>query len=97
MNDNQDSQRKRGREINPIFSSSSMHHQQQPQLIDLTQLHTPPQNAGVSTGLRLSFGDHLQNQSLSLLPQDFAAQMKHQRDEIDQFLQAQVLIYFHFP
>lgn len=95
VNENHTNQRKRGRDINSIFSSS-MHQQQQqahfqePQLIDLTQLHTPPpHNAGVSTGLRLSFGDHLQNQSLSLLAQDFSAQMKHQRDEIDQFLQAQ--------
>lgn len=93
VNDNRTNQRKRGREINSIFSSPSMHQQQphfqEPQLIDLTQLHTPPQNTAVSTGLRLSFGDHLQSQSLSLLTQDFAAQMKHQRDEIDQFLQAQ--------
>lgn len=90
--DNHTNHRKRGRDINSIFSSPSMHQQQQthfqePQLIDLTQLHTPPRNTVVSTGLRLSFGDHLQNQSL--LTQDFAAQMKQQRDEIDQFLQAQ--------
>lgn len=102
MNDNHTNQRKRGREINSIFSSQSMHQQQQShfqesQLIDLTQLHTPPQNTVVSTGLHLSFGDNLQNQSLSLLTQDFAAQMKYQRDEIDQFLQAQVLIQLSFP
>lgn len=101
VNENHTNQRKRGREINSIFSSPSMHQQQQPhiqepQLIDLTQLHTPSQNAVVSTGLRLSFGDHLQNQSVSLLTQDFATQVKHQRDEIDQFLQAQVLIHQPF-
>lgn len=81
------------------------------QLIDLTQLHTPPPphpNVAVSTGLRLAFGDQQQLQHhhqqhslspqssvvLSLLSEDFATQIKHQRDEIEQFLQAQVRTNF---
>ncbi|CBI33972.3 unnamed protein product, partial [Vitis vinifera] len=74
------------------------------QLIDLSVLHNHQPNV-VSTGLRLAFGEqHLQhpqqqqqqqqNQQqqsavLSLLSEDFTAQIKHQRDEIDQFLRAQ--------
>lgn len=88
----------------PMNSYISMQpqHQPQSQLIDLTQLHTSQQNV-VSTGLRLAFNDQ-QNQLqqtqqhsvspqssvlLSLLSDDIATQIKHQRDEIDQFLQAQ--------
>ena len=100
--------RKRGREltetapsINPFSLQSQPH-----QLIDLSQLHTPQQNV-VSTGLRLAFGEQQQLQQkqkqqqtlfpqssvlFSLLPEDFAAQIRQQRDEIDQFLGAQVLI-----
>ncbi|KAK7330849.1 hypothetical protein VNO77_25053 [Canavalia gladiata] len=75
-----------------------------PQLIHLSQLHNHQHNV-VSTGLRLSFDDqqqqtlqlhqhqsHPTSQSsafLSLLSQGFASQIKQQRDEIDQFLQAQ--------
>ncbi|OWM86366.1 E3 ubiquitin-protein ligase BOI-like isoform X2 [Punica granatum] len=75
------------------------------QLINLSQLHynpRPQQSGVVSTGLRLSFNDqhqHQHQQSLvresinpvsSLLPSDdFAAHVKQQRDEIDQFLLAQ--------
>ena len=81
------------------------------QLIDLSVLHNHQPNV-VSTGLRLAFGEqHLQhpqqqqqqqqNQQqqsavLSLLSEDFTAQIKHQRDEIDQFLRAQVPILFQF-
>ncbi|KAM1236550.1 hypothetical protein ACFX2F_037646 [Malus domestica] len=58
----------------------------------------------VSTGLRLSFGDQQQPQQFqqhhnqqhhhssalfSALTEDLATQIKHQRDELDQFLQAQ--------
>ncbi|XP_057510708.1 BOI-related E3 ubiquitin-protein ligase 1-like [Actinidia eriantha] len=97
--------RKRGREltetapsINPFSLQSQPH-----QLIDLSQLHTPQQNV-VSTGLRLAFGEQQQLQQkqkqqqtlfpqssvlFSLLPEDFAAQIRQQRDEIDQFLRAQ--------
>lgn len=90
--------RKRGREIfatpppakNPRLSSPNMQHHQ---LIDLGQLHFPPPNAVVSTGLGLSFGGQQQNYStVSMLQKDIAAQIKHQTDEIDQFLLAQVLI-----
>ncbi|TKY70752.1 BOI-related E3 ubiquitin-protein ligase 2 [Spatholobus suberectus] len=73
---------------------------QTPQLIDLTQLHN--QNV-VSTGLRLSFGDQQQqrqqlhqqqhgchsNTFVSLLSEGLSSQIKQQRDEIDQYLQAQ--------
>ncbi|KAL3330998.1 hypothetical protein AABB24_034679 [Solanum stoloniferum] len=63
--------RKRGRELtsttaamNPLMSMQS---QPQPQLIDLTQLHTSPPSQQqppnlVSTGLRLAFGDQHQHQ-----------------------------------
>lgn len=62
----------------------------------------------VSTGLRLSFGDQQQPQQFqqhhnqqhhhssalfSALTEDFATHIKHQRDELDQFLQAQVLLF----
>jgi len=73
-----------------------------PHLIDLTQLQQQNQNI-VSTGLGLSFGDQrlqlLQQQQqhgchsshfLSLLSNGLASQIKQQKDEIDQFLQAQV-------
>ncbi|CAJ1928798.1 unnamed protein product [Sphenostylis stenocarpa] len=75
---------------------------QSPQLIDLTQLHN--KNV-VSTGLGLSFGDQQQRQQLhqqqqqqhgchsssfpSLLSDGLSSQIKQQRGEIDQFLQAQ--------
>ncbi|GLU05482.1 hypothetical protein SLE2022_225830 [Rubroshorea leprosula] len=86
----------------PINSFSM---QTQPtQLIDLSQLHNQQQQHQpnvVSTGLRLSFGEQQppqqQQQSpvshssalLSLLSEDFAGQIKRQREELDQFLQAQ--------
>ena len=89
-----------------------------PLLVDLANLHNH-QNNVVSTGLRLSSGNHQQNQPLqqqqqqqqqqpnhnhnlvpqssstfiSLLTDDFASNFKRQQDEIDQFLQAQVLIH----
>ncbi|KAK4338161.1 hypothetical protein RND71_042648 [Anisodus tanguticus] len=64
--------RKRGRDLtgttgamNPLMSMQSQ--QPQPQLIDLTQLHTSPPSQQqppnvVSTGLRLAFGDQHQQQ-----------------------------------
>ncbi|KAK9144781.1 hypothetical protein Sjap_004684 [Stephania japonica] len=100
----------------------------QPTLINLSQLHNhhhhqQQQGNGVSTGLRLSFGDQQQQQqnhqshqnhhhqqqqqqnivlpsslilsscsspsSSSILSDDLTLQIKQQRDEIDQFLQAQ--------
>lgn len=83
--------------MNPLFSMQS----QPPQLIHLSQLHNQHQNV-VSTGLRLSFGDQQQQQQRlqlhqqqqhgchsSFLSEDFASQIKQQRDEIDQFLHAQ--------
>ncbi|KAL4341146.1 hypothetical protein GQ457_08G025730 [Hibiscus cannabinus] len=86
--------RKRGREVTAI-NSFSLQMQPPPQLIDLSQLHKP--NV-VSTGLRLSFGDqhpcHNQNFQqnpafLSIVSDDLATQIKRQREELDQFLQAQ--------
>ncbi|GLT49086.1 hypothetical protein SLA2020_226680 [Shorea laevis] len=75
-----------------LIDLSQLHNQQH------QQLHQP--NV-VSTGLRLSFGEQQppqqQQQSpvshssalLSLLSEDFAGQIKRQREELDQFLQAQ--------
>ncbi|GFZ15407.1 SBP (S-ribonuclease binding protein) family protein [Actinidia rufa] len=95
--------RKRGRELTETASSiNPSSFQSQPhQLIDLSQLHTSQQNV-VSTGLRLAFGEQqqqLQQQQQTLSPQssvlfsllseDFATQIRQQRDEIDQFLRAQ--------
>ncbi|KAJ7952621.1 BOI-related E3 ubiquitin-protein ligase 1 [Quillaja saponaria] len=93
--------RKRGREAT---SATPFSLQTQPsQLIDLSQLHNQQQNV-VSTGLGLSFSDQqqqrLQQQEqqqtgihssafLSILSEGFSSQIKQQRDEIDQFLQAQ--------
>ncbi|KAH1164044.1 hypothetical protein AAZX31_01G189800 [Glycine max] len=86
---------------NVINSFSLQSQSPQAQLIELTQLHN--QNV-VSTGLRLSFGDQQQRQQLqhqhqhhgchsspfvSLLSEGLSSQIKQQRDEIDQFLQAQ--------
>ncbi|XP_056160590.1 BOI-related E3 ubiquitin-protein ligase 1 [Syzygium oleosum] len=77
--------------------------QPQPQLVDLAQLHNQQSANAVSIGLRLSPSD-LQIQRLSrrsatpspspsptssLLSSDFASLIKQQREEIDQFLQAQ--------
>ncbi|KAG9452491.1 hypothetical protein H6P81_005395 [Aristolochia fimbriata] len=74
-----------------------------PTLISLSQLHNQ-QPGMVSTGLRLSFEDqqHQQQQQQqssavlnsspvfsSFLSEDLAAQLRQQKDEIDQFLQAQ--------
>ncbi|RZC30951.1 BOI-related E3 ubiquitin-protein ligase 1 isoform C [Glycine soja] len=90
--------------IAPNFINSFSLQSQSPQaqLIDLTQLHN--QNV-VSTGLRLSFGDQQQQRQqlqhqhqhhgchsspfVSLLSEGLSSQIKQQRDEIDQFLQAQ--------
>ncbi|KAL2348223.1 hypothetical protein Fmac_002223 [Flemingia macrophylla] len=95
--------RKRGREtagVAPnVINSFSLQQSQSPQLIDLTQLHNQNNNV-VSTGLRLSFGDQQQLQQQhqhgyhskafeSLISEGLSSQIKQQRDEIDQFLQAQ--------
>ncbi|KAF7810032.1 BOI-related E3 ubiquitin-protein ligase 1-like isoform X2 [Senna tora] len=85
------------------FSLQSQSQPQPPQLIHLSHLHHHQQQNGVSTGLRLSssFADHHHQQqqqqdashssafASSLLSRDFASQIKQQRDEIHQFLQAQ--------
>ncbi|XP_016571096.2 BOI-related E3 ubiquitin-protein ligase 1 isoform X1 [Capsicum annuum] len=70
--------RKRGRELTsttaPMNPLMTMQSQPQPQLIDLTQLHTSaplqqqPPNV-VSTGLRLAFGDQQQQQQQHQLQQ----------------------------
>ncbi|KAF8380629.1 hypothetical protein HHK36_028118 [Tetracentron sinense] len=64
-------------------------------LINLAQFHNQQPNV-VSTGLRLAFGDQQQQNIVlpssnlsSLLSEDLTAQIKQQRDELDQFLQAQ--------
>lgn len=94
-----------GGAVAPPVNSFTLQPQPSPsQLIDLSALHNHQPNV-VSTGLRLAFGEqHLQQQQnqqqtaglLSLLSEDFTAQIKHQRDEIDQFLRAQVPILFQF-
>ncbi|PSR91671.1 BOI-related E3 ubiquitin-protein like [Actinidia chinensis var. chinensis] len=77
---------------------------QSPQIIDLTQLHTQQSNV-VSTGLRLAFGEQqqqLQSQQqqqrtlspqssvlFSLLSDDLTTQIRQQREEMEQFIQAQ--------
>ncbi|KAH1115740.1 hypothetical protein J1N35_009118 [Gossypium stocksii] len=74
-----------------------------PQMIDLSQLHHHHQpNVVVSTGLRLSSGDQQQSQNhgyfqqqqpssafLSIISENLGIQIKRQREELDQFLQAQ--------
>ncbi|KAE9613117.1 hypothetical protein Lal_00027649 [Lupinus albus] len=105
FNNGASSSRKRGREggvsqtaPNPSFSLQTQ--SQPPQLINLTQLHNHNHNYNhnhqqnaVSTGLGLSFGDHqkqLHNQhQLSLFSEGLNSHIKQQRDEIEQFLQAQ--------
>ncbi|MED6195069.1 hypothetical protein PIB30_034500 [Stylosanthes scabra] len=93
--------RKRPREHqNPNAINEILAYQSQPhQLIHQTHLHN--QNNVVSTGLRLSFSSHqqqtlqlqqtssLNSSSSSILSQQLASQIKQQRHEIDQFLQAQ--------
>lgn len=78
--------RKRGRELtsttaamNPLMSMQS---QPQPQLIDLTQLHTSPTSQQqphnlVSTGLRLAFGDQHQHQHQQHQLQQQQQQQQH--------------------
>ncbi|KAE8678487.1 hypothetical protein F3Y22_tig00111408pilonHSYRG00013 [Hibiscus syriacus] len=99
-NTNSINPRKRAREVTAINSFSLQ--MQPPQLIELSQLHRP--NV-VSTGLRLSFGDQRQqslnqniqdqqqqnlvSSSTGFLSDDLAAQIKYQREELDQFLEAQ--------
>ncbi|KAF7828507.1 putative BOI-related E3 ubiquitin-protein ligase 2 [Senna tora] len=99
--------RKRGREATATTTGIA---QTPPNVVTpfSMQLHNQQQQQnGVSTGLRLSFGDHQQQQQrlqlqqqrqgsqsqpyafLSLLSEGFASQIKQQRHEIDQFLQAQ--------
>ncbi|MBA0678957.1 hypothetical protein Goari_020272, partial [Gossypium aridum] len=76
-----------------------------PQMIDLSLLHHHHQpNVVVSTGLRLSSGDLQQSQNhgylqqqqqqpssafLSIISENLGIQIKRQREELDQFLQAQ--------
>ncbi|KAA8522111.1 hypothetical protein F0562_012575 [Nyssa sinensis] len=100
--------RKRGREFTATTSAINSNlfsmQSQPPHLIDLTQLHTSQPNV-VSTGLRLAFGDQLQQHQqqqhqqtlssqsssvlLSFLSEDLATNIRQQRDEIEQFLHAQ--------
>lgn len=107
--------RKRMREIaeTPVSLFQLQSQPPPPTLIDLAQLHNPPP-AVVSTGLRLAFEDQQQHQQQmglffpsstahsSFLPEDLVAQIKQQRDEIDQILKTQVSIpnstlwVFHF-
>ncbi|KAL9249849.1 BOI-related E3 ubiquitin-protein ligase 1-like protein [Drosera capensis] len=87
-----------------LHNNGNHAHQQQQhmQIIDLSQLQNNQphqhrhQSNVVSTGLRLSFGENQQrnlpqNSSvmLSLLSDEFANQIKHQSDELDQFIIAQ--------
>ncbi|XP_009792528.1 BOI-related E3 ubiquitin-protein ligase 1-like isoform X1 [Nicotiana sylvestris] len=94
--------RKRGREhtsptttaaLNPLISMQS-----QPQLIDLTQLHTPQQQQQqqqqtniVSTGLRLAFEDqsHQQRQLYSVSPQSSQSSILLKEDLASHFKQQQ--------
>ncbi|XP_039046814.1 BOI-related E3 ubiquitin-protein ligase 1-like isoform X2 [Hibiscus syriacus] len=104
-NGSNNSPRKRGREVEAAVINSFSLQTQPPQLIDISQLQRPN---GVSTGIRLSFGDqqqHLQqNQSheyqhqnlvpnssafWSIISNDLGTQIKRQREELDQYLQAQ--------
>ncbi|KAJ8633792.1 hypothetical protein MRB53_027128 [Persea americana] len=94
--------RKRMREIaeTPVSLFQLQSQPPPPTLIDLAQLHNPPP-AVVSTGLRLAFEDQQQHQQQmglffpsstahsSFLPEDLVAQIKQQRDEIDQILKTQ--------
>ncbi|XXG77958.1 hypothetical protein AAC387_Pa08g2003 [Persea americana] len=94
--------RKRMREIaeTPVSLFQLQSQPPPPTLIDLAQLHNPPA-AVVSTGLRLAFEDQQQHQQQmglffpsstahsSFLPEDLVAQIKQQRDEIDQILKTQ--------
>lgn len=74
------STQKRRREI----STAPFPFQQNAQLIDRSQLHY---HQGISTGFRLSFSDKYQQQkSLFHTSDEFAAQIKRQREEIDQLV-----------
>ncbi|XP_059299206.1 BOI-related E3 ubiquitin-protein ligase 1-like [Lycium ferocissimum] len=59
--------------MNPLMSMQS-----QPQLIDLTQLHTHQPNV-VSTGLRLASGEQLQQQQQHQLQQQYQKQLQQQQ------------------
>ncbi|ERN15486.1 BOI-related E3 ubiquitin-protein ligase 1 [Amborella trichopoda] len=89
-------QRKRARET----PNCGLGQQQMPTVINLADLHQQPNSSVgvVSTGLRLAFKDEqqptLSSSSLSsslssLVSEELSAQLKQQRDEIDQFLRAQ--------
>ncbi|CAM8988871.1 unnamed protein product [Rhodiola kirilowii] len=115
VNGNFRNTRKRGRDATsgltttPIDSYSGFPPQQQPQIVDISQLHNnsnhPPQNLLVSTGLKLSFSDHHQRQQMnqnhdlnhsSFLSDHINHQMKQQQDEIDRLLHLQVPILSYF-
>ena len=74
------------------------------QFIDISQLHNNTHHPNVvSTGLGLSFGDQQQlhqqhvcytSPFLYVITDDYATQMKEQRDKLEQFFQAQVFIFF---
>ncbi|KAI4338424.1 hypothetical protein MLD38_023488 [Melastoma candidum] len=86
----------------PVAANSLQLQSQAPQVVDLTQLHNRQPSNVVSTGLRLSFGEQqqqLQQQGfvynpapssfVQLLSDDVVAEIKQQREEMDQFLHAQ--------
>ncbi|XAR70584.1 hypothetical protein NMG60_11027487 [Bertholletia excelsa] len=97
--------RKRGRELAAVTSSVSPFSHPSPQLIDLTQLHTNQPNVvstGLRLAFGDQQQQLLQQQSqqqnnispqssvlLSALSDDLATQIRQQKDEIEQFLQAQ--------
>lgn len=89
--------RKRRRDFDMNQLMSIIHQQQfHNQLVDVTQLRS--RNVDVSTGLRLAFNDQqhsLSSQSsvLPLFTEDLTTQINRQRDEIEHFLQAQVIPY----
>ncbi|XP_024995636.1 BOI-related E3 ubiquitin-protein ligase 1-like [Cynara cardunculus var. scolymus] len=90
-------QRKRGREDMMNQFMSNLHPQQSHcnQFMDVSQIQS--RNVDVSTGLRLAFGDHHQQHSISpqssgfasLLPEDLSNLMNQQGDEIEHYLRVQ--------
>ncbi|KAK8650275.1 hypothetical protein V6N13_139920 [Hibiscus sabdariffa] len=95
--------RKRGREVTAGAAAINSFSQQPPQLIDLSQLHKP-NVVSTGLRLSFGDQQPCQNQNfqsqqqnlvsspadfLSIVSDDLATQIKRQREELDQFLQAQ--------
>lgn len=92
-------QRKRGREDMMNQFMSNLHQQQSHcnQLMDVSQIQS--RNVDVSTGLRLAFNDHHQQQQhtisphssgfASMLSEDLSTLINQQGDEIEHYLQVQ--------